>query len=1018
MRPVGVYLPPDRSGSGTVNGDANDDNDGGINQAGIGALGGLGREVVAGKASAPNSPVPPSTVSVSAVATFPPPAKPERAPERGMTQSRASGRSRTPANAAAVPNGVVGGSGSSATAAKAPSRPQSAYQPVPPPLSSQTISPSQPQPQPQYPNTAAQPFNALPRAAPPLANDFRPNRDPHAAPVDPTSETMIKIGPNAYPVNPSNDPQAKTGLGRRGTSRVPPPSVGMGEAGGMKTSQSASGVGGNEDPLLRQMNELQKEGSLRRHSTIAGPNGPNGVPGGRFGTRALPNQVQPTHRPSTSSSVNTPAGLQNQRNTIQIPRSASPLANAFSSTSPQAQSALSPPNGRQTVDYSAAADALVGSHPSSRPSSPAMIPSNAPIAAHMQPPASASSPRLEVEDMYQQKLPGERRLSISNSTGGMSPVLGQAPGGGGRQSIEVPQPGMQRPSSREGHVGIGAHGRSTSPQPIQPGMQYVQGRPVSRGPSPSPVAPQIVMQQQQQQQMQSRPLSRGPSPQPLSSSGQSGHMAPPATSPGSVYPTPISPPNSHGHQIQNTQNQGQGGGVGIRLDSQGRVIQDSRAETYAGGGGGGGGRPISQISGSSPAGSVGGNAGGPGGYNGQNDPRASMYSQARPVSQAGIPQQQVQAQRMSQAYPAQAQAQIPGMVQRQPSLQQAQRSPSPQPGYGVAPPQQAQVQGLNRQWGASLPQQGGAPPPSQQVQGQYGQQQPARINTDVGGGANVHRQSTLYNAQQPQDLQNNQQQQQQAYRYGSTLQQHVPQPQQVVNRQSQHGQHGFVQAQAAQFSAQQQAQQQQQQNQYGGYPVPRSTFGAPVPGPVLNGNDLRRQSSYGGGYGGPQGQGQVDYRQQQPQVAQMRRSPSPQPPQAGQSAYPDEPKILFYGTFLQFPLFRQLILYSFLQSKLCMTTELQLTRSSIFKPMTSLLSLLHQMMDGGLVSCWTSRGEYRVETSSRAILLLFSRIGHEEFLSQNLSSFAFKLHPYSRSNLYIRKEWTPSDSVQAVALHM
>ncbi|TFY50845.1 hypothetical protein EVJ58_g10864 [Rhodofomes roseus] len=78
--------------------------------------------------------------------------------------------------------------------------------------------------------------------APPAQGGTRPP-DPHADPIDPTAETMLKIGEHAYPVDPARDPQAQ---------RVAPP--------------RSLNVGQDDDPLAQQMVALQKAGSTRRQS--------------------------------------------------------------------------------------------------------------------------------------------------------------------------------------------------------------------------------------------------------------------------------------------------------------------------------------------------------------------------------------------------------------------------------------------------------------------------------------------------------------------------------------------------------------------------------------------------------------------------------------------------------------------------------------------------------------------------------------------------------------------------------
>ncbi|KAG8776029.1 hypothetical protein FRC15_000179 [Serendipita sp. 397] len=119
--------------------------------------------------------------------------------------------------------------------------------------------------------------------------------------------------------------------------------------------------------------------------------------------------------------------------------------------------ALVPPPGG-SVDYSASADAIVGSHPSSRPSSPAQL-SVQPHPAMMNPGgARAPSPVEAVVSTYGQAFPGERRASRSNSINTQDPNLQR---GRPAESQRVPSP------NPGGFAGVGAKGRSPSPQPFK-----------------------------------------------------------------------------------------------------------------------------------------------------------------------------------------------------------------------------------------------------------------------------------------------------------------------------------------------------------------------------------------------------------------------------------------------------------------------------------------------------------------------------------------------------------------------
>ncbi|PCH36593.1 hypothetical protein WOLCODRAFT_140515 [Wolfiporia cocos MD-104 SS10] len=105
-----------------------------------------------------------------------------------------------------------------------------AQPPAEPPLVNPFPAPAQTQTQPSRPQTQA----------PPAGGMRQP--DPQADPIDPTATTMIKIGDNAYKVDLANDPQARTGQAH--------------PAGAVK-------VGQEDDPLARQMAELQKAAPVR-----------------------------------------------------------------------------------------------------------------------------------------------------------------------------------------------------------------------------------------------------------------------------------------------------------------------------------------------------------------------------------------------------------------------------------------------------------------------------------------------------------------------------------------------------------------------------------------------------------------------------------------------------------------------------------------------------------------------------------------------------------------------------------
>jgi hypothetical protein len=173
---------------------------------------------------------------------------------------------------------------------------------------------------------------------------------------------------------------ASTGSNKRGSYQQSPPTNNgpSSEFGFSKDLPPA--IGGAGDPLMEQLSRLREGGlaeSVRRGNTVG---------------RSAPQ----SHQPPSS----------NQGSSY---RSPSPL--------PAAASALSPPGTRGSVNYHSQAEAIVGAHPASRPSSPALQPA-APHAAMMQRANSRSRSPVPVEEVlnnYHQAFPAERRASRSNS---------------------------------------------------------------------------------------------------------------------------------------------------------------------------------------------------------------------------------------------------------------------------------------------------------------------------------------------------------------------------------------------------------------------------------------------------------------------------------------------------------------------------------------------------------------------------------------------------------------------------
>lgn len=257
----------------------------------------------------------------------------------------------------------------------------------------------------------------------PPQGSFQPPNDPNAEPIDPTSKTMLKVGNNAYEVDPSKDPQYQQGVNRPAA-----------------TPMQNGSVGDPSDPLLQKMTELRtaatSEGNVRRISTFR--HNPSDSRGS--------NNV--THKPTTRGGPS-----------LSPPSSSSHITNAGSVASPASR------------DYRNSAEVVVGSYPgsASRPSSP-----SPPTASFMSPPKTTASSDQVVDSVladFHQSLPGERK-STSRSGSRRNSFVG-APAAPTQAAAQSTGQNLARPVSREGHVGIGAHGsqsRSNSPAPQpQPG---------------------------------------------------------------------------------------------------------------------------------------------------------------------------------------------------------------------------------------------------------------------------------------------------------------------------------------------------------------------------------------------------------------------------------------------------------------------------------------------------------------------------------------------------------------------
>jgi hypothetical protein len=182
--------------------------------------------------------------------------------------------------------------------------------------------------------------------------------------------------------------------------------------------------------------------------------------------------------------------------------------------------------------------------------------SPSPIAAMMQPPAPGADPTSNVVHEYGQMFPGERRASISRRNSTAS------------QASDRPNMGSMGRSG--GFAGVGANGRSTSPQPFNP-----QNRSTSPYSQPQRTASPYELEASQRthspNSQQGAPL-RSQSPygqqtQPQRAQSPYHHNSPSrTTSPYGAKPTKQPPRTSTP--------------LGIALDASGQVTHDQLAVEY------------------------------------------------------------------------------------------------------------------------------------------------------------------------------------------------------------------------------------------------------------------------------------------------------------------------------------------------------------------------------------------------------------------------------------------------------
>ena len=416
-------------------------------------------------------------------------------------------------------------------------------------------------------------------------------------------------------------------------------------------------------------------------------------------------QRQPSPGPGRQFSHQTQSSFASHRSmesSSLIPPAGGHTAAALAKSMDDFQRQASRDKSRQSVNYSGFAEDIVGVHPSSRPSTPSGVPpvNRAPSPAMMQAPQQpATHIADEVLSQYHQAFPGERSRSRANSAAGS--IISSRSRANSFNSQVPPQTQSQKPPptspsvARDGFAGVGARGRSPSPQPPQ-----------FRSPSPSPIAPQgslgpqnigislderggvahdsmaeAYRRQYEQQQAQQKAEQRQSQPS-QNQYASFGPQSPPGQSFGQQPAPPGNRPVS---------------GYGGQQHSQQGMVQSPQQQqppqTYA--------SPQQQY--------------------GQQPPAQQYFPSYTPVQQPP-PQQPPQPQHQ-QSYGQQPVASPPQQYQQNGYQQQPQQPQQPQQfGYQQQPqhqPPQAQPQAQAQQYGRG-------PSPAPQSQPFYGGQQPGR----------------------------------------------------------------------------------------------------------------------------------------------------------------------------------------------------------------------------------------------------------------------------------------------------
>jgi hypothetical protein len=284
------------------------------------------------------------------------------------------------------------------------------------------------------------------------------------------------VGSGNRPPNPNDAMLARGGnLSRSSTRRQAPPTNGSSTTNGPINGVSPS----SSPPVNARRSTSNAPSAPSAQHEFVGENSPRVDPSKDQQGVSRPansskvgDETDPMVQAMTNLRIGTGASV-GRSATRRVPAPDAPGSGLAPVSPTKALLPPAPVSPSRDVDYRNSAEIVVGAPPTaqtphSRSTSP--VP---PTANFMQPPPSqAPAPVVDaVIDSYHQSFPGERR-SRSNSR---------------RASFNAPQPTaaplqasqgnhLERPLSREGHVGIGANGRSRSPSisnPASPGTSPV-----------------------------------------------------------------------------------------------------------------------------------------------------------------------------------------------------------------------------------------------------------------------------------------------------------------------------------------------------------------------------------------------------------------------------------------------------------------------------------------------------------------------------------------------------------------